>query len=726
MSMTVLRPAERLLLLYFAYTVAISVALGGFAWRVVAVAAAAGVAIWVLTAMSPRSVVADKARDWAPVALVPVAYWQMDFIRRPDAAAAFARQWLPVDTWLFRHAHPDAWGGVGSGLLETAYALTYAIPPGAVAILYVLHRRDRVDRFHRIFFAGTLVAYALLPFFPSASPRLVELAGWQPPMNVVRHFNIWLLDRADIHSSVFPSGHVAAAFSAAFGMFAALPERKRVGGGMLVLALLIAAATVYGRYHYAVDAIGSIAITVIAWRFSVRPRTLVVAVVAAISLAPSRAAAEGTRPPQEQEAIARAFAPVLVFHTDEHFFPVNSRDGVSGTGDLQRVGDRVAQYAAMSKESRLARASVGYRVFSRVDRGVESVVVEYWCHYLYNAYTVRVGWLPIRVRDNHPEDLERLYLVLTPTAADAGGPDDAMQHDETWATRAFRVRLVVANAHDGSVPPNQYNAEIGAPVTPPLTILVERGSHAMAPDVNRDGRFTPSIDSTAPGKLLWGIRDGGNAWGWYRASYMDMRDHTAIRLCADTAAAAEPGCAPYALYPVTDLQRWFDSLNLSTRERLDVVGHTSWVTRIFGDVRVENLMVPADPADGRMLDRMLTRRTRTQEGYAVGFTTIGRTPAPIVGKRFFWDVPSQRMPDIVADVSLIVPPGKPTRLQAFLTGSYALDATTNVLVGAGWFSAGQSHANPVVGFDVRVGRFHVQPLYRLGHDWVHANLVALF
>ena len=82
--------------------------------------------------------------------------------------------------------------------------------------------------------------------------------------------------------------------------------------------------------------------------------------------------------------------------------------------------------------------------------------------------------------------------------------------------------------------------------------------------------------------------------------------------------------------------------------------------------------------------------------------------------------------DIVADVSAIVPPGKPTRLQGLMTGSYALDATTNVLVGAGWFSTGGSHADGVLGFDVRVGRFHVQPLYRLGHDWLHANLIALF
>jgi membrane-associated phospholipid phosphatase len=564
----VLRPAERLLLGYFAYTVGLAFLLGGFSWRVAAVAAIAGVVVWSLRGISSRSPV----RDWLPVLLVPVAYWQMDFLRRPDEAINFARRWLPVDAWFFRHTHPDAWGSGASIVLEIAYALTYAIPPAAVAILYGAHARDRVDRFHRVFFAGTLAAYALLPFFPSASPRLVDPAGWQPPMNVVRHFNIWLLDHLDIHSSVFPSGHVAASFAAAFGLLAALPEKKRIGVPMLVLALLIAAATVYGRYHYAVDVAASVAITVIVCRFlSPRYRTSVVAAGAlllAITAVP--ATAQDTLSADDQLAIARAFAPVLVFHPDEKYFPLNSQ--VSVAADEQTdVGDRVARYLAMTRGQRLALAAVGYRVFPRVTHGVREVVIEYWCHYLYNEYSVRVGFLPYRIRDNHPEDLERLYIVLV---ADP-------------VTGAYRVRSVVANAHDGSVPPNEYDVDEGREIAPPPTILVERGSHAMAPDIDSDGRFTPSIDSTSSGKGLWGIRDGGSAWGWYRSSYMEMRDDRAVRLCADPLAASEVPCTPYALYPVTDLQRWFDGLQLSKSERLDLVGRTSWVGRVLGDVRVE-------------------------------------------------------------------------------------------------------------------------------------------
>jgi membrane-associated phospholipid phosphatase len=98
-------------------------------------------------------------------------------------------------------------------------------------------------------------------------------------MTAMRWLNVWILDHADIHTSVFPSGHVAVAWSAAFGLMTALPERKPAGAIMAGLATLVAAATIYGRYHYAVDAVASIAVSVAAWRIEslllqARPRRL--------------------------------------------------------------------------------------------------------------------------------------------------------------------------------------------------------------------------------------------------------------------------------------------------------------------------------------------------------------------------------------------------------------------------------------------------------------------
>jgi len=80
-----------------------------------------------------------------------------------------------------------------------------------------------------------------------------------------RRFNLWMLGNYGIHTSVFPSAHVAGAFATAMGAWKTLPEHKWVGRLLLVMAILIAIATVYGRYHYLVDAIAGVAMAILAF-----------------------------------------------------------------------------------------------------------------------------------------------------------------------------------------------------------------------------------------------------------------------------------------------------------------------------------------------------------------------------------------------------------------------------------------------------------------------------
>ena len=47
-------------------------------------------------------------------------------------------------------------------------------------------------------------------------------------------------------------------------MFLLLPNRKRIAWGLLAYAISVAVATVYGRYHYAADALAGFAISLIA------------------------------------------------------------------------------------------------------------------------------------------------------------------------------------------------------------------------------------------------------------------------------------------------------------------------------------------------------------------------------------------------------------------------------------------------------------------------------
>ncbi len=83
-------------------------------------------------------------------------------------------------------------------------------------------------------------------------------------MTPLRRFNLWIVNGYGIHSSVFPSAHVSSAFSAAWALLLYLPERKIFGWRMLIYAASVAVATVYGRYHYAVDAVAGLGVSVLA------------------------------------------------------------------------------------------------------------------------------------------------------------------------------------------------------------------------------------------------------------------------------------------------------------------------------------------------------------------------------------------------------------------------------------------------------------------------------
>jgi len=299
--------------------------------------------------------------------------------------------------------------------------------------------------------------------------------------------------------------------------------------------------------------------------------------------------------------------------------------------------------------------------------------------------------------------------------------------DEAWARAAFHIHSVVANAHDGSIPPNRYDVGDGHPLTPPLTMLVERGSHAMAPDIDRDGRFTPGIDSTAAPKLQWGIRDTGATGSRYRDSFMDDRDASASRLCGPTEAsqAETAGCLRYALYPADHLQAWFQGFELSPRDRHDILGRSSWLVRTFGDVRLENLMVPPDPPDGSVLDAMVRRRIRGTRGFVTGLTAAGRSPALIVGKRYFWNMGPRRAPDIAAEGVALFSVGRRPDVEGTLWGSYTVDAITNLVVGAGWFSD-RGVADVAAGSDLRVGRFTVRPIWRVRERMFNTRVTTTF
>lgn len=211
---------------------------------------------------------AAYARDAATMALVILAYREMGWFAQPHPQHALESAWVVWDRAVLRgggRAAIEALGPLLPSILEISYALVYTLAPFSIAMLYAYNHHERSDRFLFVFAVGVLVCYGQFPFWPSDPPRVIFSAEDLPYDTVFRRFNLWMLGNYGIHTSVFPSAHVSGAFASAFGAWRALPERPWVGRFVLGMAILIAIATVYGRYHYLADAVAGLAFAILAW-----------------------------------------------------------------------------------------------------------------------------------------------------------------------------------------------------------------------------------------------------------------------------------------------------------------------------------------------------------------------------------------------------------------------------------------------------------------------------
>jgi membrane-associated phospholipid phosphatase len=256
-----LRSSEWLLIGYFSYVALVSAGFG-----LPFVIALLVVALIVILASSKFFSI---ARDWVPLGLTLVAYREMDWFTRLAGDHHLELRWVQWDRdilygWGLQRG--IEWlGALVPGYLEFCYLLVYAVGPFLVAMFYVERRRERVNQALLLYLLGTLLSYALFPYFPSQPPRTLFGASDLPNvMTALRRFNLWIVNGYGIHSSVFPSAHVSSAFSAGWALLLYLPERRRYGWGMVIYAASVAVAAVYGRYHYGVDVVAGLGVSLVA------------------------------------------------------------------------------------------------------------------------------------------------------------------------------------------------------------------------------------------------------------------------------------------------------------------------------------------------------------------------------------------------------------------------------------------------------------------------------
>lgn len=98
----------------------------------------------------------------------------------------------------------------------------------------------------------------------------------------------------------------------------------------------------------------------------------------------------------------------------------------------------------------------------------------------------------------HPRDLEFVRVWLSVGDCRGGRCD-------------YLIDRVMTSAHNDVWYYNIVERRSMTPLIQPLTVLVEDGKHAMALDVNRDGRYSPGIDTNVRIADAWGIRDNMGA-----------------------------------------------------------------------------------------------------------------------------------------------------------------------------------------------------------------------
>ena len=221
-----------------------------------------------------------------PSLLILVAYRESGLLLAPHPNLQLDYAFIEWDRILLQNHFVQAVLQAGAPwlehYLEFAYLLCYPLVPLGVAAVYFAAPRNpagilaprkcqgAMDDFWATVLLATLFCYAVYPFFPLTPPRVLFGDVLGPHVEpLLRHWNFWLLDHYSVQACIFPSGHVAAAIAVALAVRKHAP---RFGAMFLFLASSVAAATVYGRYHYAADAIAGALVGIAAYKLSAHMR----------------------------------------------------------------------------------------------------------------------------------------------------------------------------------------------------------------------------------------------------------------------------------------------------------------------------------------------------------------------------------------------------------------------------------------------------------------------
>jgi hypothetical protein len=151
--------------------------------------------------------------------------------------------------------YPSGWL---SSTLHAAYLSKYLMLAGAPALLWLSGRVQAARRVILLVMVTYYVCFTLHLLFPVAGPRylfpLSESAAAGTGVAVFAHA---LVGAGSAWGTAFPSSHVAATVTLSVATWI---HWRCLGGVLLIVTTLLTVGTVYGQFHYAVDAGAGVAL----------------------------------------------------------------------------------------------------------------------------------------------------------------------------------------------------------------------------------------------------------------------------------------------------------------------------------------------------------------------------------------------------------------------------------------------------------------------------------
>ena len=262
-----MRASEWVAAAYFSYLCGVALIRPAWPRRLSAAVAAfvATVALF-LPRFLPESVVTIAARDWLPALYLVVGYWLSGWYfvapmeRIEDGFLALDRRILGPDSG---SALVAALPRPVLELLEFAYVTCFLFVPGGLALLVASGHERVADRFWTLVLLGEFGSFAMLPWIQTRPPRVIEPPGAidRRPL-FMRRMNRLPVNTVSIGVNTFPSGHVAGALAAAIAVAEVVPVWAP---WLLAVVAAIAVAAVLGRYHFFIDAVAGVVLTLTAW-----------------------------------------------------------------------------------------------------------------------------------------------------------------------------------------------------------------------------------------------------------------------------------------------------------------------------------------------------------------------------------------------------------------------------------------------------------------------------